>query len=364
MNVERKRTVLFFTLLFWVVILCFSFSSPFTLDIRPGSFVTRQQKLSDFLFALRDTPADTPVFILDSGKAGANVLLLGGSHGNEISGIMAAILFIERAKVVTGKLVVIPFANASAVTSRLEVLVQNNTLATAAEIPVWFEFETPSGKRTLPYGSRLTQPQHQLPDADSFFLGNGIALAGEEARNLNRVHPGNPQGTLTQKISAAIVNIIFQENIDMVHDFHESGTKSSLAYTLVCNPKNVEMGAYTVLELQSQGLQLNLEQSSEEFLGLSHREFGDRTAALAFLSETPNPGQDTDTLSVPDVVTDAKYPLYHRVAVQVTIVLTLLRLMKDFTTKEIIVELATVSAIEEIPSFEMLNSKKLYEYYR
>jgi len=336
------------------VLLAFSFSAfataylPFTYDIRSGVGVTEQRRLSDYLDALRYTPGDTPVFVLDSGKAGANVLVLGGTHANEISGIMAAILLIERASVETGRLFVIPFTNGSAITWR-----DNKN----AVIPPWFEFTTPSGVRRLPYGSRLTNPEHEiLPDPERFYLENGIPLDGSEARNLNRVHPGLPDGTLTQRISAAITSLIFEEEIDLVDDFHESGTKSRLAYMLVCNPKNLDLGAFAIIDLQMQGIDLKLEESSAEFLGLSHREFGDKTPAFAFLFETPNPGQDSDLKQPPDVVNDLIYPLYHRVSLQVAVLQTLCQYLPDFTGKTI--------EIVNIPPFEVLNSERLYDYYQ
>lgn len=334
-----------------VLIAFTTFSSvylPFTYDIRPGEGVTEQRRLSDYLDTLKYTPGDTPVFVLDSGKEGANVLVLGGTHANEISGIMAAILFIERASIEEGRLFVIPFTNGSASTWRDD---KN------AVIPPWFEFTTPSGLRRLPYGSRMTNPEHEIePDPEQFFLSNGIALDGSEARNLNRAHPGDPHGTLTQRISAAIVSLIFEEEIDMVHDFHESGTKSRLAYMIVCNPKNLDMGAFAIIDLQMQGIDLKLEESSEEFLGLSHKEFGDKTPALAFLSETPNPGQDSDLTKTPDVVNDPVYPLYHRVSLQVAILRTLCQYLPDFTGKTL--------EITNIPPFEVLHSEQLYQYYR
>jgi hypothetical protein len=329
-------------------ILAFSLSLPFTYDIRPGEGVTLQKKLSDYLEVLRDTPGDTPVFVMDSGKEGANVLILGGTHANEISGIMAAIFFIEVAKIETGKLFVIPFANGSAITWRDDV---------NPEIPGWFEFESATGKRILPYGSRRTNPLHQTePDPEYFYLANGVPLEGSEARNLNRVHPGDPKGTLTQKISAGITQLIFDENIDMVHDFHESGTKSRLAYMIVCNPKNIDMGAFAIIDMQMQGVDLKLEESSDEFLGLSHKEFGDKTPALAFLSETPNPGQDTDRVDVPDAVNDPEYPLFHRVSLQILIFETLCAYLPDYTGKSIV--------ISNIPSYEVLKTQALYQYYR
>ena len=78
------------------------------LDIRPGAGVTGQHKLSDYFAPLKDTNLDTDVFILDSGQPGATGLLIGGTHGNELAGSVAALVALENSVVTAGKLIVIP----------------------------------------------------------------------------------------------------------------------------------------------------------------------------------------------------------------------------------------------------------------
>ncbi|MDI6861889.1 MAG: succinylglutamate desuccinylase/aspartoacylase family protein, partial [Pseudothermotoga sp.] len=158
--------------------------------------------------------------------------------------------------------------------------------------PFFINFKTSSGPRSVVVGSRRTNPLHQPTDPATYTHVLGFELPGYEARNLNRVHPGKPDGTLTEQISFALFELVRKEKIDMVVDLHEAGTSSRLANMLICNPKNLEMGAMVVLDLEFEGLQMKLEHSSEEFRGLSHREFGDHTDALAFLVETPNPSQN------------------------------------------------------------------------
>jgi len=86
---------------------------------------------------------------------------------------------------------------------------------------------------------------------------------------------------------------------------------------MVANPKNLEAAAAAVLMLESDGIAMKLEPSSDAFHGLSHREWGDETKAQAFLFETPSPGQASITKGV-DVVNDPGLPLGKRVGIQLS----------------------------------------------
>ncbi|MBL8966573.1 MAG: hypothetical protein JNG85_06135, partial [Spirochaetaceae bacterium] len=85
-------------------------------DVRPGAGVTSIGWLSDYLPALAGTPGDTRVYYLDSGQPGATVFVAGGTHTNEIAGVAAAVMLVERAKAERGRLIVVPYANDSAST--------------------------------------------------------------------------------------------------------------------------------------------------------------------------------------------------------------------------------------------------------
>ncbi len=80
-----------------------AWSRDISLDIRPGDGVTDQRKLSDYFAPLKDTNLDTDVFILDSGKPGATALLIGGTHGNELAGSVAALVALENSVVTAGQ---------------------------------------------------------------------------------------------------------------------------------------------------------------------------------------------------------------------------------------------------------------------
>jgi hypothetical protein len=284
-------------------------AGPISHDIRPGYGVSEIRWLSDYLPALRDTPGDTAIYVLRGAEPGGEALILGGTHANEIAGIMAATLLVERGAVLRGTVYVIPHANNSAASYNSGVYNSNT--------PSWFELTNPDGEvRQFRYGDRRTNPMDQEPDPEVFIHEpSGLAFAGGEARNLNRNHPGSADGTLTQQISYALFALANQEKVDVLVDMHEASLAGRLSNALVSHPRAVDVAAFTVLDLEIEGLALKQEVSSEEFFGLSHREFGDRTGAMAFLIESCNPGQESGIES-PDVVNDPRAPLADRVFLQ------------------------------------------------
>ncbi len=72
--------------------------------------------LSDYFPKLKDTPGDTEVYVMKGEKEGASALILGGTHANEMSSHMTAVLFIENAVPKEGTLYVVPRTNASGAT--------------------------------------------------------------------------------------------------------------------------------------------------------------------------------------------------------------------------------------------------------
>lgn len=285
-------------------------------DIRPGYGVTKIGWLSDYHPALRGTPGDTRVYTLDSGNSGGTVVIVGGTHGNEISGVMAATVLVERAIPTAGRLIVIPHGNNA-----------NSDYQDGyrTDVPNWFTVTTPEGvERTFRYGSRRTNPAYESqPDPARYERGDGEVHAGEEIRNLNRVHPGIADGTLTEQISYGIVQLIQQEQADVAFDLHEAGATSRIANTLVAHNRGMDAAVLAILDLSMQGIHINLEPSREEFRGLSHREWGDHTQALAFLTETVNPAQ-TPSFVNPDITNDPDNPLHDRVGRQLAMIRTVL----------------------------------------
>ncbi|MDO8834619.1 MAG: succinylglutamate desuccinylase/aspartoacylase family protein [Vicinamibacterales bacterium] len=281
--------------------------TPATHDIRPGPGVTATRLLSEWAPALAGTPGDTTVYVLDGQEPGATVFVAGGTHGNEIAGVMAAIVLVERLRVQTGRLIVVPHANNSAITD----------VDPERPGPEFITLSTPSGERRFRYGSRRTKAAHQgAPDPPTYrHPASAEELAGTESRNLNRAYPGVAEGTLTQRMAHAILQIIQRERATLAFDFHEAGPESRLAWMVVANPKNIDTAAAAVLDLEAQGLSMKLEPSSVHFRGLSHREWGDASPAQAFLFETASPSMVNDMKEV-DFVNDPKLPLAKRVGGQ------------------------------------------------
>lgn len=250
--------------------------------IYAGPGVVRIDWLSRYNPRLSGSVGDTEIYVLEGAEEGGTAVVLGGSHANEISSVLAAILLVENVELQQGRLLVIPHANASAIRYHRPLRGEPYRV----QIPL-----EDGGYRYFRYGSRYTHPLHQWPDPVLYHHPMAQnPIAGTEHRNLNRVHPGEGD-SLTEEISRGIVNLLLQEEADLVLDFHEAPPQSSLANNIVVHPKGLELGAEVVLNLQFIQLPFHLETSSGDFRGLSHRELGDFTPAIAVLTETANPYQ-------------------------------------------------------------------------
>ncbi|MBE3073269.1 MAG: succinylglutamate desuccinylase/aspartoacylase family protein [Acidobacteria bacterium] len=247
-----------------------------------GPGVTRTTALSAYLPRLAGTAGDTPVYVLEGAKPGGTVLVLGGTHGDEPAGYLAAVVLIEQAIVRAGRLIVIPRANASGFTHNFP----------QEGHPAYFTIATPSGARRFTYGARATNPVHQWPDPQVYTLkGSGQTLSGTETRNLNRAYPGSDTGTLTERIAFAITTLIRRERVDLAFDLHEASPEYPVVNTIVAHQRAVDLAALANMNLQGAGVTIGLEESPLNLHGLSHREWGDATGTLAILMETTNPAQ-------------------------------------------------------------------------
>jgi predicted deacylase len=254
-------------------------------EIRPGPGVTRVGRLSDTLPALAGTPGDTAVYTLAAppGTApGGTALVLGGTHGDEPAGYLAAVVLVESARLAAGRLIVIPRANASGFTYNVPQEAH----------PQRFEIPTPRGPRSFTFGARATNPVHQWPDPQVYtHRGSGQALSGTETRNLNRAYPGRADGSLTEQIAFAITTLIRSEHVDLAIDLHEAAPEYPVVNTIVAHERATELAALVNLDLSGVGVTIGLEPSPKTLHGLSHREWGDATETLAVLMETANPAQ-------------------------------------------------------------------------
>lgn len=251
--------------------------------ILPGPGVTEVIPLSHYFPPLAQTPGDTAVYVLDSGQPGGTAVVLGGTHADELAGIVTAVLVVENAQPRQGRLFVIPHANASAITHTLPM----------EGTPHRVTIPLPDGSaRTFRVGSRLTNPLHQWPDPVVYVhAASGQQLSGSDTRNLNRSYPGRPDGTLTEQVAYAITQLILQEEADLVIDLHEASPEYPVINTIVAHPRAMDLAAWVALEVEMEGMAIGLEPSPESLRGLIHRELGEATPARVVLMETANPAQ-------------------------------------------------------------------------
>lgn len=274
--------------------------------IRKGPGVTEVKRLSDYFPALKGTPGDSEVYVLDSGKPGGTVYVAGGTHANEPSGIVAAVLLVENARPEQGRLLVTPHTNASAITHTDYM----------EGTPQSFTLQAPGGKRVFRYGSRATSPTHQWPDPDMYVhASSGQRLSGSEVRNLNRAHPGRPDGTLTERMAYAITQMIRAEKVDMAIDLHEASPEYPVINAIVAHERAMGIAAMAAMNLQMEGVDIGIEPSPANLHGLSHREWGDHTETLAILMESANPAQGRIRgVTNEALIVTGKDKMYERVA--------------------------------------------------
>jgi predicted deacylase len=266
-----------------------------------GPGVTKKAMLSDTLPALKGGDGDTQVFELAGSEPGGTFMVLGGTHPQEIAGMLAAILLVENAKVTQGKLIVVPQANHSGFTHTdpMEAYLHS------------FTIDRPDGsKRWFRVGMRLSNPVDQWPDPDAYVhLPSGERMVGHESRNLNRNHPGLQAGTVTAEVSYALTQLVKGSNI--VLDLHEAQPEYPVINKIVTHERAMETAVYAQLALGADGMRITVDPSAKNLHGLSHREFGDFTNAQALLAETANPamGRFRGRLSL-DLVIGGKEPNY------------------------------------------------------
>lgn len=247
-----------------------------------GPGVAEVKMLSDYYGDLKGTMGDTEVYVIKGSQPGGSMLVLGGTHPNEPSGLMTAVILIENAKMEKGTLYVIPRANRSGFT--------HNDPQEGA--PQRFVIKTPFGERWFRYGSRATNPIHQWPDPDVYIhAASGQKLSGSETRNLNRGYPGRTDGTFTEKVCYGIADLIRKENINLTVDLHEASPEYPVINAIVAHDKAMPIASEVVMNLEFEGVTIGLEPSPVNLHGLTHRELGDYTDTLSVLMETANPSQ-------------------------------------------------------------------------
>lgn len=274
-------------LLFVALLVCYIAGTQFrqndAMDVVVPAPGFEKKMLSDYFDGLKGHPMDTPVYVQNGPQEGGSVLILGGTHPNEPSGYMSAVLFLENARVARGRLFVIPFGNVAGF---------NNTLAQEAS-PTKIHFTLQDGSsRSFRYGSRDTNPVVMWPTPDIYIhKASGQELAGNESKNLNRAYPGDPNGTPVEKLAYGIMELLRKEDVTLAFDLHEASPEYPVVEAVVAHESSMELAAATTMELLGMGIEMRLEPSPKNLRGLSHREWGDGTKTMPILMETANPSQ-------------------------------------------------------------------------
>jgi hypothetical protein len=248
--------------------------------VYPSPSLTKAGMLSDYFAGIKGTHGDTEVYLFDSGVPGGTGFIAGGAHPNEAASGLATIVMLENIKVTKGRMLIIPRLNNSGFTCSDPM----------EGFPEFFSIKTKGGARKFRLGSRVTNPLHQWPDPLVFAqFPSNQQLSGFETRNINRAFPGRPDGSLTQKVAYAVIQMIKKEKVNIAFDIHESSPEVPIVNVIVYHEKYEEIAMGAILGLEMAGLQFSPETSPKNFHGLSHREWGDYTDAIPFLMETSNP---------------------------------------------------------------------------
>ncbi|MCX7828178.1 MAG: succinylglutamate desuccinylase/aspartoacylase family protein [Thermanaerothrix sp.] len=243
----------------------------------------RVEMLSKYLPSIRGSGVDTEVYVQEGPEKGGTVFVLGGTHPNEPAGYLSAVVLLENARVKRGRLVVIPFGNASGFT--------HNQPQEASPNRISFKLRDGS-YRSFRYGARDISPLLMWPVPDVYIhRASGQALSGNESRNLNRAYPGSPDGTWSEKLAYAIMELLRRQRADVAFDLHEASPEYPVVDAVVAHEKSMEVAAAAVMELKLSGIDMRLEPSPRKLRGLSHREWGDGAGAMPFLIEVANPSQ-------------------------------------------------------------------------
>jgi len=241
--------------------------------------LTSVYKLSKFFEPIKGTIADTNIYEFKGKKEGGKLLILGGTHESEVSGMLTAFLMLENIEVDAGTIYIIPHFNYS------------GSLGTqpSGGFPLYYEFDTEWGNKKFRMGDRGLQPLDQWPDPDVFVhYPEGLMMSYIDARNLNRTWPGRPDGLYAEQITYAAMEMIRNEKIDIVIDMHEAETMFPVTNCIVAPEKSKKYAIGAALYVKGrEKFESHVEPSPANFRGLSHREVGDNSDALVFLLEAP-----------------------------------------------------------------------------
>lgn len=229
-----------------------------------------------------------------------SMLVMGGTHPNEPSGQMTAILFLENVNMQRGTIFIIPEINRSAYSYSTPQEAQSWYFS----VPVFDANGQKIGEREFKFGSRLTNVKEQWPIPDVYTHSSGQQLSQNEVRNLNRSFPGSPDGTYTEQTAWGVTNLLLQNDITIEIDLHEASPEYLTNNALIHHQDSSELvnkvrpllrvGVDDEGQLlvdkngnpKTQKMSISIEASPVNMHGLSHRELGDYSNSYVFLLET------------------------------------------------------------------------------
>jgi hypothetical protein len=278
--------------------------------------------LSEWHAPLKATRFDTEVYVYDGKTTGGTLLVCGGAHPNEPAAFLASVVLLENLGVKQGRVMLIPRANAAGFT---------HTDSQEAGL-LRYDIQTSNGVRTFRNGSRFANPVFQWPDPSVYQnprpkdwqqrlrdprTGNpgpgGQTLSGVDSRNLNRTYPGNPNGVMTEQLAYAIQTLIEAEKVDVAIDLHEASPEYPTINVIVAHQRAQGIATAAELLLSDDGIKMASDPSAVNLRGLSHREWGDLTDAMALLMESANPSQGRlKGRTSPEQLTAGKDMAYYR----------------------------------------------------
>lgn len=250
-----------------------------------GPGVTEVRKLSDFSQVIAGTVNDCNVYILDSGVPGGTAFLIGGTHPEEPASNLSAQVFIENAVIKQGRLIVVTRANTSA----------SQITRNGEAYPRFYRVQTPWGEKVWRMGDRCTNSLDSWPDPEVYVhYPSGQNLAYMDIRNFNRTWPGRADGLVTERTNFAMMEMIRNEKVDIVLDYHEAELEYPVENTIVTHEKGQAVAAMTSMMLTSSifPIPIGMEFSPTALHGLSHREIGDHSDAMSLLAEVAEPMLD------------------------------------------------------------------------
>ncbi|NCC97394.1 MAG: succinylglutamate desuccinylase, partial [Synergistales bacterium] len=250
-----------------------------------GPGVTEVKKLSDFSPVVAGTVNDCNVYILDSGVPGGTAFLIGGTHPEEPASNLSSQLFVENAVIKQGRLIVVNRANTSA----------SQITRNGEAYPRFYSVQAPWGEKVWRMGDRCTNALDSWPDPEVYVhYPSGQNLAYMDIRNFNRTWPGRQDGLITERTNFAMMEMIRNEKVDIVLDYHEAELEYPVENTIVTHEKGQAVAAMTSMMLTSAvfPIPIGMEFSPTALHGLSHREIGDHSDAMSLLAEVAEPMLD------------------------------------------------------------------------